>query len=134
MKADLVKIVKGKWERADIISIEKLSKGYKYPIFDVKIKNPNKNIVVKLIKDNAFENRGKLEKNVISLIKDKHPDFPSPTIIRVDNSKKIILSHISENTNTYENSYITIKSSLSEKNIYPEIYVSFQGEPTEWIE
>lgn len=51
-----------------------------------------------------------------------------------DSSKKIILSHISENTNTYENAYTQIKKTLNDNGIFPQIYVSFQGEPTDWID
>lgn len=52
----------------------------------------------------------------------------------VRNDQKIILSHISENTNTYENSYNLVKNSLNELNIDCELYVSFQGQSSDWIE
>lgn len=47
--------------------------------------------------------------------------------------QKIILSHISENTNTYTNSYTKVKNLLSnnEKNV--ELIVSFQNESSDWI-
>jgi hemerythrin-like domain-containing protein len=48
--------------------------------------------------------------------------------------QKIILSHISENTNSYENTYIKIRNALNEVNKFPELLVGFQGEPSEWIE
>ena len=48
--------------------------------------------------------------------------------------QKIILSHISENTNSYENTYTIVKSYLSKFDKFPELIVGFQGEPTEWIE
>lgn len=53
-------------------------------------------------------------------------------IIRDD--QKIILSHISENTNSYENAYLKIKSFLEDLGKFPQIFVSFQAEPTEWVE
>lgn len=51
-----------------------------------------------------------------------------------NNNQKIILSHISENTNSYENAYIKVKNHLNKLNLFPEILVSFQGEPSDWIE
>lgn len=52
----------------------------------------------------------------------------------VKDDQKIILSHISENTNSYENAYLKIKTFLESCGKFPEILVSFQGEPTEWVE
>ncbi len=49
-------------------------------------------------------------------------------------NQKIILSHISENTNSYENAYTKIKKFLLEINKNPKLIVSFQGEALEWIE
>ncbi len=51
-----------------------------------------------------------------------------------NHNQKIILSHISQNTNYYENAYLQIKTALFNANLQPEILVSFQNEPTEWIE
>ncbi|MDA3856135.1 MAG: MBL fold metallo-hydrolase [Candidatus Woesearchaeota archaeon] len=48
-------------------------------------------------------------------------------------SQKIILSHISTNTNFYENAYVKVKNSLKEVGLFPEIFVSFQGEATDWF-
>lgn len=48
--------------------------------------------------------------------------------------QKIVLSHISENTNSYENSYTKVKSALEEVGKFPEVLVGFQSEPTEWLE
>jgi hypothetical protein len=48
--------------------------------------------------------------------------------------QKIIISHVSENTNTYENVYRSVKSHLSNLEKFPEILVGFQGEPTDWID
>lgn len=53
-------------------------------------------------------------------------------IIRDD--QKIILSHISENTNSYENAYLKIKHFLDDLGKFPQILVSFQAEPTDWVE
>ncbi|MFW6233650.1 MAG: MBL fold metallo-hydrolase [Nanoarchaeota archaeon] len=50
------------------------------------------------------------------------------------NNQTIILSHISQNANTYENAYLKIKNSLIDKKIYPKIEISFQDEPTKWFE
>lgn len=50
------------------------------------------------------------------------------------NEQKIILSHISENTNSYENTYVKIKKALEDVGKLPEILVGFQGESSEWIE
>lgn len=50
------------------------------------------------------------------------------------NMQKIVLSHISENTNSYENTYRRVKEALNEVSKFPELIVGFQGEPTEWIE
>jgi phosphoribosyl 1,2-cyclic phosphodiesterase len=52
----------------------------------------------------------------------------------VNDNQKIILSHISENTNSYELTYNTVKSRLSKLNKFPQILISFQKEPTQWIE
>lgn len=52
----------------------------------------------------------------------------------VNNSQTIILSHISENTNTYTNSYQKVKQALDSDGKYPKILVGYQGEPSEWIE
>lgn len=49
-------------------------------------------------------------------------------------SQKIILSHISENSNTYENTYTKVVNSVKKNGLNPQIYVSFQGEPSPWIE
>ncbi len=48
--------------------------------------------------------------------------------------QKIVLSHISENTNSYENAYSKVTNALSEVGKNPEILVGFQGEPSEWVE
>jgi len=48
--------------------------------------------------------------------------------------QKIVLSHVSENTNSYENVYSQIREALNNVSKFPEIFVGFQGEPTEWIE
>lgn len=50
-----------------------------------------------------------------------------------NNNQKIILSHISENTNSYENAYIKVKFFLESKNLNPKIYVSFQNKSTDWF-
>lgn len=47
--------------------------------------------------------------------------------------QKIILSHISENTNYYENAYVKVKNSLKKVGVCPEVFVSFQGEATDWF-
>lgn len=52
----------------------------------------------------------------------------------VSNEQKIVISHISQNTNTYENTYRKIKEKLNQNNLFPKLFVGFQGEPTEWIE
>ena len=49
-------------------------------------------------------------------------------------NQKIILSHISENTNSYENAYTVVKNFCLEHNILCDLFVSFQGEPSEWFE
>lgn len=49
------------------------------------------------------------------------------------NDQTIILSHISENTNSYENTYVKVKSALEEANKTPKLLVSFQGEASEWV-
>ncbi len=51
----------------------------------------------------------------------------------VNNNQKIILSHISENTNSYELTYNKVRDRLSKLNKFPQIFVSFQKEPTQWI-
>jgi len=48
-------------------------------------------------------------------------------------SQKIILSHVSENTNTYENVYLKVKQVIDSCNVNVDLFVSFQGEATEWI-
>lgn len=50
------------------------------------------------------------------------------------NDQKIVLSHISQNTNTYENTYVKVKEALMKVGKFPELLVSFQGEATEWVE
>jgi phosphoribosyl 1,2-cyclic phosphodiesterase len=45
--------------------------------------------------------------------------------------KKIVICHISENTNNYEKVYLTLKKSL--KNFQSKLYISFQGKPTDWV-
>ncbi len=52
----------------------------------------------------------------------------------VNNSQRIVLSHISENTNFYENVYRQIKEALLAVEKFPELLVSFQGESTDWVE
>lgn len=49
-------------------------------------------------------------------------------------NQKIILSHISENTNTYENAYFMVKKAFEEVSKFPELIVSFQAEPSDWID
>ena len=51
-----------------------------------------------------------------------------------NDNQKIVLSHISENTNSYENAYVQVKRALVEAGKSPELIVGFQGEPSEWIE
>ncbi len=51
----------------------------------------------------------------------------------VFDGQKIILSHISENTNSYVNSYEFVKKSLESLNKDVEIDVSFQGESSNWL-
>jgi phosphoribosyl 1,2-cyclic phosphodiesterase len=46
----------------------------------------------------------------------------------------VVLSHISKNANTYENAYLKVKKCLSNKGLFPQINISFQDEPTSWIE
>ncbi len=48
--------------------------------------------------------------------------------------QKIIISHVSENTNSYENVYTRVKEHLENLGKFPEILVGFQGEPTDWID
>ena len=86
----LSKIVTDKWKKSQIVSTKKLFRGFKFPIFEVEIKNPNKKIIIKIIEDKVFEKRGYLEKNVIKLILSKFPDFPVPKIIKFDDSKQLI--------------------------------------------
>jgi len=50
-----------------------------------------------------------------------------------NNTQKIILSHISENTNSYENTYRKVSEALREVSLFPQLVVSFQGEPTDWM-
>ena len=84
------KIVTNNWKKSRIHSIKKLFRGHTFPVFDISIENPSKNIVIKIIEDKKQEKRGILEKNVIKLLLNKFPDFPVPNIIKFDNSKKII--------------------------------------------
>jgi len=46
---------------------------------------------------------------------------------------KLILSHISENTNSYEYSYQKVREFLKKQQKNVEIIVSFQQEPSDWI-
>jgi phosphoribosyl 1,2-cyclic phosphodiesterase len=48
--------------------------------------------------------------------------------------QRIILSHISENTNYYENVYIAVKNMLNELEVMADVILSFQKEPTIWVE
>lgn len=49
-------------------------------------------------------------------------------------NQTVILSHISQNTNTYTNAYTKIKESLESAGKFPKLLVSFQASATEWIE
>jgi phosphoribosyl 1,2-cyclic phosphodiesterase len=49
-----------------------------------------------------------------------------------NNNQTIILSHISENTNTYTNSYSKVKSALNKEKLYPNLQVGFQNEASDW--
>lgn len=51
----------------------------------------------------------------------------------VNNDMKVILSHISENTNTYTNSYIKVKDFLKKEDIECEVFVSFQKQSSNWF-
>jgi len=51
-----------------------------------------------------------------------------------NDNMKIVLCHISENTNKYANSYLNVKKSLSKCNLKSKLLVSFQKKPTDWIE
>lgn len=46
----------------------------------------------------------------------------------------IILSHISNNANSYENCYKKIKSLIDKKNLNVFLLVSFQNQQTKWLE
>ena len=48
--------------------------------------------------------------------------------------QKTCLSHVSENTTTYENTYMQVREKLAKNNKFPELLIGFQGEPTEWVE
>ena len=48
-------------------------------------------------------------------------------------SQRIVLSHISENTNSYENTYRKVMARLEGIENSPEIIMSFQDEETDWI-
>jgi len=50
----------------------------------------------------------------------------------VNSSQTIILSHISQNTNTYTNSYSKIKQALNSCGKYPKLKIGFQNEPSDW--
>lgn len=50
-----------------------------------------------------------------------------------NDNQKIILSHISENTNSYENSYLKVKNFLAKEGKFPKIYVSFQNSSSDWF-
>ncbi|MCA9460061.1 MAG: hypothetical protein KC550_05940, partial [Nanoarchaeota archaeon] len=50
------------------------------------------------------------------------------------NGQRIVLCHVSENTNFYDNAYLQIRDALNSIELFPEIFVSFQGEACEWIE
>jgi phosphoribosyl 1,2-cyclic phosphodiesterase len=50
------------------------------------------------------------------------------------NEQTIILSHISENTNTYTNSYSKVKQALNTYNLFPNLQIGFQNEASDWYE
>jgi len=52
----------------------------------------------------------------------------------VNDGQRIILSHISQNTNFYENVYVKVSCALKDLGKSPKIFVSYQGEASEWIE
>ena len=86
----LFKIIKNRWKNSQIISKKVIPKGFNFPIFEVKLKNPNREVIIKIIEDKAFEKRGYLEKNVIKRILEEYPNFPVPKIIKFDDSKELI--------------------------------------------
>ncbi len=48
--------------------------------------------------------------------------------------QKIILSHVSENSNTYVNAYSLIRSEIDKINVQCKLLVSYQDEESDWIE
>lgn len=46
----------------------------------------------------------------------------------------VMLSHVSENTNSYENVFLKVKEALFSAGKFPHVMMSFQGEPSEWLE
>ncbi|MEA3430928.1 MAG: aminoglycoside phosphotransferase family protein [Nanoarchaeota archaeon] len=84
------RIVKNRWKNSQIKSIKRLVKGYKFPVLDVVIENPNKEIIIKIVEDKVFEKRGYLEINVIKLLLKRFSEFPVPRIIKFDDSKQLI--------------------------------------------
>lgn len=88
--SEISKIVTNNWKNSKVVYIKKMHRGFKFPVLDVMIKNPIKEIIIKIIEDKSFENRGYLEKNVIKMILRRFPKFPINHIIKFDDSREII--------------------------------------------
>lgn len=89
MKSKIKKIIKSEWNDSKINYIKKFPEGYNNISFDVKIHNPDKKIVVKIIKDGSIDGNKK-EQAIFNLLKEKFPKYPVPNVLCFDDSKEII--------------------------------------------
>lgn len=89
MQSKIKKIIKSEWSKPKINFIEEFPEGYNNISFDVKINNPNKRIVVKIIEDGSIHG-SKKEQTIFNLLREKFPKYPVPKVLCFDDSKEII--------------------------------------------
>ncbi len=84
------KIIFHIWAKSKISYVKEFPEGYNNVAFDVKILNPDKNVVIKLINVKSSEYGSKKEAAVFEFLKKKFPNYPVPEVIKFDSTKKII--------------------------------------------
>ena len=80
-------IIKKVFPRASVISIKRLRKGCVNEIYEIKIKNPDKKLILRLFPDDGW--KAVKEGYIYSLIS-KKTKVPVPEVYLIDSSKKIL--------------------------------------------
>lgn len=89
-KPQIEAIVDNVFEGSEVGNVEWFGRGYNSVAFDVELKNPPKQVVVKIVEKEYSEDAREKEKNVWELLREKYPEFPVPEVYAFDTSKTVI--------------------------------------------